>query len=164
MECQHVVGGDPTTLALSLNAHRRHLTPELKRGLIAKLLEAKPELSDRAIGRLTKSDHKTVGDVRSKANGEIPHKPADQANSEIPNKTNRVEASGRKARGRKPAKSFKQAANAKDIALSEFNRHALRLLQMVRKAKPTRFVRTSVSAADLTQLSKFLVATARAKT
>lgn len=52
----------------------------------------------------------------------------------------------------------------KDIAVVEFNRHALRLLQMVRNAKPVRFAKTSVSAADLTQLSNFLVATARAKT
>ena len=165
MECQHVVGGDPTALALSLNAHRRHLTPDLKRGLIAKVLEAKPELSDRAIGRLTKSDHKTVGDVRSKANGEIPHKPADEANAQIAHKPDRVEASGRKARGCKPAESPKpkrKEVNAEDIALNEFNSHMLRLLQMT-KNKPERFIKTSIIPDELERLGEFLINVAMAK-
>jgi hypothetical protein len=93
-------GGDPYAIAVSLNVHRRHLNAEQKRDLIAKVLAATPELSDRGIGRLTNTDHKTVGGIRSKANGEIPHKPTD-----------RVEASGRKARGRKPATSTKPAGS-----------------------------------------------------
>jgi hypothetical protein len=96
----------------SANLHRRHLNAEQKRERIADVLKAKPELSDRAIGRLTNTDHKTVSGVRSKANGEIPHKPTDrveEANSDIPNKTDRIEASGRKARGRKPATRAKSA-------------------------------------------------------
>jgi hypothetical protein len=54
-------------------------------------------------------------------------------------------------------KTPRRATNAKDIGLSKFDGHILRLLQMVRKAKPVRFAKTSVSAADLTQLSKFLL-------
>jgi hypothetical protein len=108
--------GDPYAIALSLNVHRRHLNAEDKRKLIADVLKAKPELSDRAIGRLTKADHKTVGDIQSKANGEIPHKAIDhvetEANGEIPHKPDRVEASGRQARGRKPATGNKPAAEA----------------------------------------------------
>jgi hypothetical protein len=82
-------GISPYDLVLSANAHRRHLTAEQKRELIAKVLKAKPELSDRAIGKVAKVDHKTVASVRSKANGEFPHKA-------------RTEATGRKSRGRKP--------------------------------------------------------------
>jgi hypothetical protein len=68
-------GRDPFTLVLSLNVHRRHLTAEQKRELIAKVLTARPELSDRAIASTTKVSDKTVGAVRRKLEGgaEIPH-------------------------------------------------------------------------------------------
>jgi hypothetical protein len=72
----HRIGtGDPWSIALSLNVHRRHLSLEQKRDLIAKVLKATPEKSDRQIASITKSDHKTVGKVRAKkeGRGEIPH-------------------------------------------------------------------------------------------
>ncbi|WP_354213976.1 MULTISPECIES: ParB/Srx family N-terminal domain-containing protein [unclassified Bradyrhizobium] len=66
---------DPYEWVISANVHRRHLTPEQKRDLIAKLLKAQPEKSNRTIAKETKTDHKTVGAVREKleAAGEIPH-------------------------------------------------------------------------------------------
>lgn len=75
IKLQFYTDGDPYAIALSLNVHRRHLTQEQKRGLIAKVLKAKPEQSDREIGRQIKVDHKTVATVRSEAEGrgEIPH-------------------------------------------------------------------------------------------
>jgi hypothetical protein len=89
---QHFYGGDPYALALSLNVHRRHLNAEQKRELIAKLLKRQPEASSNSIAKQAKADNKTVDSVRAKL----------EANSEIPNKTTeRIEASGRKARGRK---------------------------------------------------------------
>jgi hypothetical protein len=59
---------------ISANIHRRHLTREQKQELIAKVLKAQPGTSDRAIASTTKTDHKTVGAVRTKleATGEIP--------------------------------------------------------------------------------------------
>ena len=56
------------------NAHRRHLTQAQKRDIIAALLKAEPERSDRAIAGMAKVDHKTVAAVRQKAEatGEIP--------------------------------------------------------------------------------------------
>jgi ParB-like nuclease domain len=73
-QCAHQVG-DPYALALSFNVHRRHLTAEDKRDLIAKLLKVQPEKSNRAIADTIKiADHKTVGSVRAEkeATGEIP--------------------------------------------------------------------------------------------
>jgi hypothetical protein len=43
--------GNPYDIALSLNVHRRHLTAEQKRDLIAKLLKAKPEASNLSIAK-----------------------------------------------------------------------------------------------------------------
>jgi hypothetical protein len=74
----HVTGlciDDPYHYVVSTNVHRRHLTAEQKREIIARVLKAKPEASDRQIAKGAKVDHKTVGAVREKleARGEIPH-------------------------------------------------------------------------------------------
>ena len=52
---------DPYEYVISANVHRRHLTPEQKRDLIAKVLKAQPEKSNRIIAKQTEADHKTVG-------------------------------------------------------------------------------------------------------
>jgi hypothetical protein len=59
---------------ISKNIHRRHLTPEQRRDLVAKLLKADPGKSDRDIARQVKADHKTVAAVRAEgeSTGEIP--------------------------------------------------------------------------------------------
>ena len=66
---------DPWAYVTSANLLRRHLTGEQKRTLVAKLLKANPERSDRATARLLKVDNKTVAAVRTAAErcGEIPH-------------------------------------------------------------------------------------------
>jgi DNA-binding Lrp family transcriptional regulator len=56
--------GDPYTIALSLNVHRRHLTPEQTRELIAKVLKATPEKSNRQIAKIVDRSHPTVAKVR----------------------------------------------------------------------------------------------------
>jgi hypothetical protein len=68
---------DAQAFIISKNIHRRHLTAELKRDLIAKLLKVKPETSNRQIATQVKVDHKTVATVRKEkeARGEIPHVP-----------------------------------------------------------------------------------------
>jgi hypothetical protein len=55
---------DPYALAVSFNIHRRHLTAEQKRELIAKLIKATPEKSDRQIAETVKASPTTVGTVR----------------------------------------------------------------------------------------------------
>jgi len=60
---------------LALNLDRRHLNQQQKRDLIATLLQAKPEASNRQIAEQVKADHQTVASVRGglEAGGEIPH-------------------------------------------------------------------------------------------
>ena len=55
---------DPYEFVISANIHRRHLTGEQARDLIAKLLKANPEKSDRQIAEQIEADHKTVAKVR----------------------------------------------------------------------------------------------------
>jgi hypothetical protein len=65
---------DPVAFIVSKNLHRRHLTTEQKRELIAKLLKAKPEQSNRQIAKQVKADDKTVAKVRTEleSTAEIP--------------------------------------------------------------------------------------------
>ena len=71
---------DPHAYVVSKNIRRRHLTAEQKRDLLAKLLKADPEKSDRQIAATVGVDHKTVGTVRreTEATGEIPQLSQDQ--------------------------------------------------------------------------------------
>src|SRR5262249_38778748 len=57
----------------SANVHRRHLTVEQKRELIAKLLKADPSKSDRQIAETAKASPTTVGTVRTEmeAKGDV---------------------------------------------------------------------------------------------
>jgi hypothetical protein len=64
-----IVHGDPYAYVISANIHRRHLTAEDKRFLIAKLLKATPEKSNRQIAKTVKASHVTVGAVRAELEG-----------------------------------------------------------------------------------------------
>jgi len=56
---------DPAAYVVSANIRRRHLTHGQKRGVIAKLLAAHPEKSDRQIAETVKASPTTVGTVRA---------------------------------------------------------------------------------------------------
>jgi hypothetical protein len=65
---------NPFVLAASLNAHRRHLTPEQRRKIIETqaaaaeaLVKAHPEKSDRQLAKDLGTDHKVVGRARKRA-------------------------------------------------------------------------------------------------
>jgi DNA-binding transcriptional ArsR family regulator len=64
---------DPVAYVISRNIRRRHLKPEERADLIAKLLKLSPEKSNRRIAAELKVDHKKVGAVRRtrEATGEI---------------------------------------------------------------------------------------------
>ena len=57
-------GSDPLGFVISMNIHRRHLTAEQRREIIAELLKANPQLSDRAIAAQANVSHHTVAGVR----------------------------------------------------------------------------------------------------
>ena len=58
---------------ISANIHRRHLSPDERRGIIAELLKLNPNQSNREIAQQTKTSHTTVGAVREEleATGQI---------------------------------------------------------------------------------------------
>jgi hypothetical protein len=175
---QYIEGGDPYALALSYNVHRRHLTAEQKRDLIAKLLKAKPEASNLAIAKQVRvATDKTVAKVRADL----------EARSEIPNVEARTDAKGRKQPASKPKTKpgpvttntgaateepveaivateptettpkprVAKTVSPKDIALLDFTARVLDLVRRIAKYEPARFADTAVKADDLARLSKF---------
>jgi hypothetical protein len=92
--------GDPYEFVVSLNLHRRHLTAAQKRDIIAKLLDAQPEKSDRQIAAAVKSSPTTVGGVR-KSRVQSGH---------VPELAIRIDSKGRRQPARKPATPTAQAA------------------------------------------------------
>jgi hypothetical protein len=160
---QGVYGGDPYAIALSLNVLRRHLTSELRRESIAKVFAQQSTSSDRQIGVIVKADHKTVGSVRREmeARGELPHVEVrtDTEGRKQPAKKKPVPKKATKAGAAKPEH---KGVSAKDTALDEFDGHVLRLLQMVKNAKPERFAKTGVPGSGLSELSRFLAEVAGA--
>jgi hypothetical protein len=95
------IANDAAALAwvISANIRRRHLTAEQKRELIAKLIKAQPEKSNRAIGKMAKADKNTVAAVRAEQEGR----------GEIHHVEKRIDTKGRK----QPAKRPKQAEGKK---------------------------------------------------
>jgi ParB-like chromosome segregation protein Spo0J len=67
-------GCSPTDYVLSRNLHRRHLTPEQRRGVIAAVLKEDPKKSNRRVADQVQVDDKTVASVRREleATAEIP--------------------------------------------------------------------------------------------
>jgi ParB-like chromosome segregation protein Spo0J len=87
---------------LSCNLHRRHLTAEQKREVIAAVLKADPSRSNRRVAGETKADHKTVGSVREEMEGR----------GEIPHVAKRADAAGRQQPASKPSgRAAEQAAS-----------------------------------------------------
>jgi hypothetical protein len=78
--------------ARDLVVHRRHLTAEDKRKIIADLLKLKPESSDRAIAKTVNVDNKTVAKVRTEM----------ERREEIPHVETRTDSKGRKQPSSKP--------------------------------------------------------------
>jgi len=109
----HVVGHcestrDPYAYVLSANVHRRHLTPAQKRDLIAEVLKAQPEKSNRTIAKQTKVDDKTVAAVRGKL----------EATAEIPQLTKTVGADG-KSRTKAPTQKPATTATETDVSVAK---------------------------------------------
>ena len=65
MICKSVNELEPVRYVISANVHRRHLTSEQKRELIAKLLKLYPEKSNRQLAAMTGRDDKTIASVRA---------------------------------------------------------------------------------------------------
>jgi hypothetical protein len=93
---------DPAAYVISANLHRRHLNAEQKRDLIAKLLKATPEKSDRQVAGMVKASPTFVGKVRAEK----------EATGDVSTVDTRTDTKGRK----QPAKKSTKKAGRKQPA------------------------------------------------
>jgi ParB-like nuclease domain len=100
--------GDPVAYVISKNIHRRHLTGEQKRDLIAKLLKATPEKSDRQIAETVKASPTFVGKVRAEK----------EATGDVSTVDTRTDTRGRKQPARKPPREPRRTAQKKQAVIS----------------------------------------------
>src|SRR5262249_13714148 len=98
-------GFDPVAYVISANIHRRHLTAEQKRELIAKLIKAQPEKSNRQIAKATGVSHPHVAKVR----GEL------EKSGDVETVTTSIDTKGRKQPTKKTAKAKAPVADASMI-------------------------------------------------
>jgi protein gp37 len=97
-----VTGFDPYAFVISANIHRRHLTAEQKRELIAQLIKATPEKSDRQIAETVKASPTTVGTVRAKM----------ESKGDVSKLDTRTDSTGRKQPARKTSAASTTTATA----------------------------------------------------
>jgi hypothetical protein len=95
---------DPYAYVLSANLHRRHLTAEQKRDLIAKLIQAQPERSNRQIAEQVKASHPHVAKVRAEM----------EAAGDVETVTTSIDTKGRKQPAKKKAKQRAAAPEPED--------------------------------------------------
>ena len=95
---------DPVAYVVSANIHRRHLTAEQKTNLLAKLVAAHPEKSDRQLAKETGVTHPTIAKARRKAEATGKALPVEK----------RVGADGK--RRKQPSSKRRKAKPAKVVA------------------------------------------------
>ena len=95
-------GIDPYAYVISANIHRRHLTAAQKRELIAKLLKATPEKSNRQIAKIVGRSHPHVAKVREEL----------EKAGDVETVTTSIDTKGRKQPSRKTRKPQPREADA----------------------------------------------------
>ena len=122
---------------ISANIHRRHLTAEKRREIIAELLKADPTQSNRQVADTAKVDHKTVGTVREgmEERWEIPHVETrtDSTGRNQPSAKGGKGKGGTRKRSETEKITFQKVVNAKTAlnAYSVLEEHLLDALQDV---------------------------------
>jgi ParB-like chromosome segregation protein Spo0J len=92
-----------TAYVISKNIHRRHLTAEQKRELIAKLVKAQPEKSNRQIAKVAKASPTFVGKIRAEK----------EATGDVSTVDTRIDTKGRKQPAKK-TRARRSKANGAD--------------------------------------------------
>jgi hypothetical protein len=111
---EKIVTDDPVVFIISINIHRRHLTPEQRQKHLIALIALAPEKSDRQIGLEARVDGKTIAKARAAGEtcGAIPHveKRKDIKGRKQP--ASKASAPATRKRGPKPPKNTATELNS----------------------------------------------------
>jgi hypothetical protein len=102
IKLQFYTDGDPYALAVALNIRRRHLSVEQRRELIAKVLKATPEKSNRQIAKIVDASHPHVARARR----------ALEEAGDVETVTTSVDTKGRKQPAKRPRSATKKTADS----------------------------------------------------
>jgi hypothetical protein len=111
IEITELSGGDTDAYVISTNLHRRHLNAEQKRDVIAKMLKATPEKSDRQIAEQIKSNRTTVGQIRKRL----------ETSGDVSIVDTRTDTKGRRQPARKPPEAAPSAPNPEQDPVADDN-------------------------------------------
>jgi hypothetical protein len=109
IRCLIVDAEDAYSFVVSVNLHRRHLTADQKRDLIAEVLKAMPEKSDRQIAKATDSNRTTVGQIRAKM----------ERSSDVSIVDTRIDTKGRKQVAHKPTTTKPPSKDAPAVVAAD---------------------------------------------
>jgi hypothetical protein len=100
---------DPAAYVISANIHRRHLTAEQKRELIAKLIKAQPKKSNRQIAKTAGVSHPHVAKVR----GDL------EKSGDVETVTTSIDTKGREQPAKKPQTKAERNRKALERRVAE---------------------------------------------
>jgi hypothetical protein len=145
---QYAHGVDPDDYIISANIHRRHLKPEQKRDIIAEILKAQPEKSDRQVAKTVKVSPTFVGKVRAEK----------EATGDVSTVDTRTDTKGRK----QPATKEKRGTPAEIQAKKqERERRQQRAEERQKAQKAKEALTRTVDAAVTSLTAKYTVADIR---
>jgi ParB-like chromosome segregation protein Spo0J len=130
------IDADAQRYVISANIHRRHLSPDQRREIIATMLRADPTKSNRQIGEQAKASHVTVGAVREKleSTGQIDQLDSMKgADGKARKRKSGKPKSGGSGKSKKETVTFQEVVNAKTAlnAYCVLEEHLLDALQDV---------------------------------
>ena len=135
------IDADARNYVISVNIHRRHLSLEQRREIIATLLKANPSQSSRQIGEQTKTSHHTVEAVSTEleAGGQIAHQEKTVGKDGVAQPTTKKGKGGKRgksgAKGETEKITYRKVVNAKTAlnAYSVLEEHLLDALRDVKE-------------------------------
>jgi hypothetical protein len=149
----HHCAAEALAFVISKNIHRRHLTTEQKRDLIAKLLKTTPEKSDRQIAKAVKASPTFVGKVRAEK----------EATGDVSTVDTRTDTRGRKQPATKTATSKPKPAPAPIVAEPAIEPQVEQVEQQVPQQVSLPPVTEQQSAVAVTPKDEPVTVTARAE-